>query len=82
MINLIKNIKLSKGNILNMNLNYNKEKCILPQSKSYTKVDKVSMSSSHNKINNTNFNYINYNIYKNNYNKKKELMVLPKNNNT
>ena len=71
-----------KGNILNMNLKYNKEKCILPQSNSYTKVDKVSMSSSHNKINNTNFNYINYNIYKNNYNKKKELMVLSKNNNT
>lgn len=71
-----------KGNILNMTQNCNKEKYILPQSKSYTKVDKISMSSSHYKIKNNNFNYINYNIYKNNYNNKKELMVLSKNNNT
>ena len=69
-----------KGNILNITQNYNKEKNILAQSRSFTKVDKINLSLSHNKINNNNFNYINYNIYKNNYKKKKELMVLSKNN--
>ena len=82
------------GNILNISLNYNQSKYILSQSKSFTNIEKKNSviglnspnrNNSNNNGNNKknhNFNYINYNNYKNNYNRKKELTVLTKNNNT
>ena len=85
------------GNILNMTQKNKQSKYILSQSKSFTKVEKknsvIGLSSptnnnSNNIDNNSNikrnqhFNYINYNNYKNNCNKRKELTVLTKTNNT
>lgn len=78
-------------NILNMTQNYTKSKYILPQSRSFTKVEKKNSSggfsptntniynSNINNKRNHNLNYMNYNNYKN---KKKELTVLTKNSNT
>ena len=84
------------GNLLNMTQNNNQSKYILPQSKSFTRIEKkhsaigvtalnnnVGGNVNNNGINkrNHNFNYINYNNYKNNSGvKKKELTVLTKNN--
>ena len=79
-------------NILNKTQNYDKSKYILPQSKSFTKVEKKKspggfLSTNTNMYNsninnkrNHNLKYMNYNNYKNN--KKKELTVLTKNSNT
>lgn len=84
---------INGNNILNMTQNYGQSKFVLSQSKSFTKVEKKNSiiglstpinNNSKDNINKgiNNFNYINYNNYKNNCNKKKELTVLTKNNNT
>lgn len=79
-------------NILNMTQNYDKSKYILPQSRSFTRVEKKNSAgglsptntnmynSNINNKRNHNINFMNYNNYKNN--KKKELTVLTKNSNT
>lgn len=78
--------------ILNMTQNYTNPRYILPQSKSYTKVEKKNSAvgfsptntniynSNINNKRNHNLNYMNYNNYKNS--KKKELTVLTKNSTT
>ena len=77
------------GNILNMTQNYEKSKYALPQSRSFTRVEKKNsaggFSPTNNNMYNSNINNkrnhnLNYNNYKNN--KKKELTVLTKNSNT
>ena len=76
-------------NILNMTQNYDKSKYILPQSRSFTRVEKKNsaggLSPTNTNMYNSNINNkrkynLNYNNYKNN--KKKELTVLTKNSNT